>query len=106
MESQWMSLEELNQLQVQLKAAAIKTKARSTAKCVEQIHLVTDQVLRVYPSITTAANFMGMNTSDYISACCKGKVKTCAGFKWRFYDGPLLDCKCIVSDFNVWLFVH
>ena len=63
-------------------------------KCVEQIHSITGQVLRVYPSIAAAANFMEIYQS-HISKCFNGKRQTCGGFKWRFYDGPLLDCKYI-----------
>ena len=82
-EPQQMSLKDLKLLQSQLENAA---------KCVEQIHPVTDQVLRVYSSATAAANFMGIYRSS-ISLCCNGKQQTCGGFKWRFYDGPLLNCK-------------
>ena len=61
-------------------------------KCVEQINPITGQVLRIYPSIAAAANFMEISKSS-IHNCSNGKRQTCAGFKWRFYDGPLLDCK-------------
>ena len=80
-----MSLKTLKLLQSQLENA-------TKAKCVEQIRLVTGQILRVYPSATAAAKFMGLYTSS-IHKCCDGKVQTCGGFKWRFYDGPPLDCK-------------
>ena len=78
---------ELKDIQSQL-----KTGHTGKTKCVEQINPINDQVLRVYPSITAAANFMGISIS-HISECCNGKLQTCGGFKWRFYDGPLLDCK-------------
>ena len=91
-EPQQMSLKELKLLQSQLENAAVK--------CVEQIHPVTDQVLRVYSSASTAANFMGISNSN-IHSCCDGKQQTCGGFKWRFYDGPPLDCKyCIIRMYN------
>ena len=80
-----MSLKKLKLLQSQLENAAVK--------CVEQIHPVTDQVFRVYPSATAAANFMGIDNSHIHKCCCNGKLQTCGGFKWRFYDGPLLNCK-------------
>ena len=87
-EPQQMSLKDLKLLQSQLENAA----ANSKAKCAEQIHPVTGQVLRVYSSATAAANFMGIDNSN-ISQCCNGKQQTCGGFKWRFYNGPPLDCK-------------
>ena len=56
---------------------------QTNCKCVEQIDLETDQVLRIYPSIIAAANFMGVDQSS-ISECCTGKQQTCGGFKWRY----------------------
>jgi len=40
---------------------------------------------------------MGIDNSS-IRSCCNGKLQTCGGFKWRFYDGPLLDCKYCSSN--------
>ena len=91
MESQQISLIELKHIQSQLES--LQT-GRDKTKCVEQINPETGQVLRVYPSSTVAANFMEISQS-HISACCNGRQQTCGGFKWRFYDGPLLDCKYI-----------
>ena len=92
MEPQQMALKKLKLLQSQLDNPAVK--------CVEQIHPVTDQVVRVYPSATAAANFMGIDHSN-IRSCCNGKLQTCGGFKWRLYDGPPLDCKhCIIRMCN------
>ena len=62
-------------------------------KYVEQIHRLTGQVLRIYPSCHAAAIFMGMKCQYSISKCCHGKRQTHGAIKWRFYDGPLLDCK-------------
>ena len=87
---QQMSLKKLKLLQSQLKSSP--TVYPTKPKCVEQIHPVTGQVLRVYPSVTAAANCMGIAKSS-INSCCNGKVQTCGRFKWRFYDGPPLDCK-------------
>ena len=79
---------ELKHIQSQLETFHTGSKT----KCVEQINPITGQVLRVYPFVTAAANFMGIDHSS-ISNCCNNKIKTCGGFKWRFYDGPPLDCK-------------
>ena len=83
-----MTLLELKYIQSELKTG----HTVRTTKCVEQIHSETSQVLRVYPSIAAVANFMGISHSS-ISRCCTGKQQTCDGFRWRYYDGPLLDCK-------------
>ena len=71
--------------------ANLSTSYRVT-KCVEQIHPVTDEVLRVYPSGTAAASFMGVGQSG-ISQCFNGYYHTSKGFKWRLYRGPPIDCK-------------
>ena len=83
-----MTLIELKYIQSQYETV----HTNNEAKCVEQIHSETGQVLRIYPSVTAAAKFMKISQSN-ISSCCNGKKQTCCGFKWRFYDGPLLDCK-------------
>ena len=85
-----MSFKNLKLLQLQLGNATVNSS--TSTKSVEQIHPVTDQVLRVYPFVQAAANFMGIANSN-IHRCCNGKMQTCGGFKWRFYDGPLLNCK-------------
>ncbi len=67
-------------------------KPRNTFKYVEQIHPATDQVLRVYPSVVVAAAFMQIGKSG-IYSCCNSQQLIYVGFKWRFYNGPPLDCK-------------
>ena len=87
-EARQLPLKKLKLMQSQFNNYAVDRKA----KCVEQIHPVTGQKLRVYPCVRAAANFMGIDNSN-INCCCNGKLQTCGGFKWRFYDGPPLDCK-------------
>ncbi len=84
-----MSLISLKLRQSQLEAAAGFTQER---KPVEQINPETGEVLRVHNSVTAAANFVHMAWCS-IGNCCHGKQKISAGFKWRFYTGPPLDCK-------------
>jgi hypothetical protein len=59
-------------------------------KVIEQLHLHTKEVLRVYQSGKDAAAFMDVSQAG-ISLCCSGRKVDAYGFKWRFYDGPLLD---------------
>ena len=64
----------------------------SHTKCIEQLHLVTGELLRVYPSGKDAAQFMNVTQSG-ISLCTSGLRPDCYGFRWRIYEGPPIDCK-------------
>jgi hypothetical protein len=55
-------------------------------KRIEQLHIVTGEVLRRYDSGSEAAAFMEISQSG-ISLCCMGKKLDSNGFRWRFYDG-------------------
>jgi hypothetical protein len=57
-------------------------------KRIEQLHIVTGEVLRRYDSGSEAAAFMEISQSG-ISLCCMGKKLDSNGFRWRFYDGEL-----------------
>lgn len=57
-------------------------------RAVEQLHLLTGEVLRVYPAGKDAAQFMGISQSG-ISLCCTGIKSDSNGFKWRLRDGPI-----------------
>lgn len=41
--------------------------------------------IKTYNSITEASRILKIDTSA-ITKCCKGKAKTCGGFKWRYED--------------------
>lgn len=71
----------------------------SRTKPIEQLHLITGEVLRVYPSGKDAASFMNVSQSS-ISQCLQGKRNDCFGFKWRFYEGPPIDCKPNIMLFS------
>jgi hypothetical protein len=75
--------------------AALEMSYNNTKKQmpVEQLHLVTGEVLRVYPRGKDAALFMNVSQSG-ISLCCSGTKADCYGFRWRMYEGPPIDCEC------------
>lgn len=54
------------------------------AKSVVQYDL-NGNIIRVWVCISQASKELNMSSSD-ISACCKGKLKTAGGFKWRYKD--------------------
>ena len=58
----------------------------SRRKPVEQLHAVTEEVLRTYPSGTDAAEYMKIAQGG-ISLCCNGKQQEFCGYRWRFYAG-------------------
>lgn len=66
---------------------------RSTAiKAIEQLHNITGEVVRIYPSGREAAAFMNISQSG-ISLCTNGLKTEANGFRWRSYEGPTIDCK-------------
>lgn len=75
----------------------------SHTKCIEQLHLVTGEVLRVYPSGKDAAQFMNVTQSG-ISLCTSGLRPDCYGFRWRIYEGPPIDCNILVVS-NILQFI-
>jgi group I intron endonuclease len=54
------------------------------SKAVEQIDPDTGEVIATFLSILKAASGVGLNISANISAVCKGKRKTAAGYGWRY----------------------
>lgn len=72
---------------------------RST-KAVEQLHILTGEVLRIYPSGKHAATFLNVSQSG-ISQCLTGVKTDCYGFRWRYYSGPPIDCKCLMISLRV-----
>lgn len=68
--------------------SGIKTKP------LEQLDLETGIVLRRYPSGTDAALLMKASQGG-ISQCCNGLKTEAYNFKWRWYEGPPIDCKSI-----------
>lgn len=51
-------------------------------KAVAQIDPITGEILRVYPSIREAERDNG--NTRHIAEVCKGKRKTCKGYKWKY----------------------
>lgn len=60
----------------------------ATTKPVEQLHILTDEVLRRYSSGSEAAHTMDISQSG-ISLCCLGKKYDFMAFKWRNVKGPV-----------------
>jgi hypothetical protein len=54
-----------------------------TSKKVEQWSKDGEQLVMTYSSLTEAANNLGADPSS-LSACCRGKRKTCMSFTWRY----------------------
>ena len=65
------------------KCAAIR-KGTSSKKRINQI-AIDGTILNTFPSINEAANSVHRSPSAIVNAC-KGKTKTCGGFKWEYDD--------------------
>ena len=53
------------------------------SKLVLQIDKTTNEVIAEFPSTMEVERQLGIRASN-ISKCCKGKQKTCGGFKWQY----------------------
>jgi hypothetical protein len=61
----------------------------NSQKAVEQLDLITEEVVHRYTSASEAAILMCADQST-LAVVCKGRGKSAYNFKWRFYTGPLL----------------
>jgi hypothetical protein len=55
----------------------------STPVPVYQVEVETGKILQLYPSANAAGRENGLSDSSIIK-CCKGKLKTCGGYSWRY----------------------
>lgn len=62
---------------------ATKASNKKTSKPVYQIDKITDKVIDEFPSIMEAERQTGIPNS-HIVRTCKGRLKSCGGFKWQY----------------------
>jgi plasmid maintenance system antidote protein VapI len=62
---------------------SISSINRRGAKPVEQIHMTTGEVVRIFPTGAEAARSIGLH-NNAISNCCLGKRLSAGGYYWRF----------------------
>ena len=55
-----------------------------SAKAIRQFNL-NGTLVKEYPYATAAANELGVDLSTIIK-CCRGKVKSCGGFRWEYVN--------------------
>ena len=53
-------------------------------KIIIQLDKDTEEILRIFPSLQEACDFLGKQSSGHISDVCKGKRKTAYGYKWKY----------------------
>ncbi|BCS82974.1 HNH endonuclease [Cotonvirus japonicus] len=58
----------------------------SLGKKIQQIDIKTNKIINEFPSISQAAESIGIDKkgTSNIGVCCKGKIKKAYGFKWKF----------------------
>ncbi len=57
------------------------------SKSVKQIEILTDKIIKIWPSISSAACNIGKpHNKSEISRACKNKTHTALGFKWELAD--------------------
>ena len=70
-----------------LSGEAVEVDITGNKKPVLQLDKKTGEVIRRFDCVKDAARAMGdINSTGKISACCKGKIKTCFGHRWRYAD--------------------
>ncbi len=57
----------------------------SFAKKVDQIDLLTNQILTTFDSIADASRHVDINRWGIVS-CCQGKAKSAGGYMWKYHD--------------------
>ena len=60
---------------------------KNGSKPVAQIDKNTGKIIKVFGSQSEAARALGLSRPANISKCCVGKAKSCAGYRWEFYEG-------------------
>ena len=55
------------------------------AKKVVQIDPKTNKIIKIFLSASDAGKEMGLVNGSQITACCKGRQKTSAGFIWKYH---------------------
>ena len=45
-----------------------------------------NNLLNIFSSANEAAKAIGVKSHSHISECCRGKLKTYKGFKWKYKD--------------------
>jgi hypothetical protein len=73
---------------------------RQGTKPLEQLDMDTGEVLRRYGSGKEAAYMMKASQGG-ISQCCTGIKTEAYNFKWRYYEGPMIDCKLITAQYFI-----
>ena len=66
---------------------AIKSGLRKYVKSIEQ-YTLDDELVNIFTSSAEAGNFLGKGkrTNTHILNCCKGKISTAYGYKWRYKE--------------------
>ena len=66
---------------------AIKSGLRKYVKSIEQ-YTLDDELVNIFTSSAKAGNFLGKGkrTNTHILNCCKGKISTAYGYKWRYKE--------------------
>lgn len=72
----------------QKRTSVTKEKMREVSpnkKSIEQLDKETKLVLATWPSMQDASRATGLPTAN-LTSCCKGRIKTCGGFVWRYVE--------------------
>lgn len=57
------------------------------AKKIYMIDKNTNKIIKKFDAIIEATHYIGKTKSCHIVSCCKGKIKTAYGYKWKYQVG-------------------
>jgi hypothetical protein len=63
-----------------------KKSAANRRRKVCKINMVTNEIIKIYESVTDAAIDMNFNNSSNITSVCKNKRPHAGGYLWRYAD--------------------
>lgn len=61
----------------------IELKCSPKPKCIYQIDLETNQIIKEFPSLSSASKEVNGHIGN-ISKCAKGEIKCAYGYKWKY----------------------
>lgn len=71
-------------------------EADEMSRRVAQIDALTDEIIRIYPTITAAMKACWGASGAGICGVCSGRLKTSYGYKWRYV------AKNKEGDYRLW----
>lgn len=69
------------------KKSSSENAKKATISCYKKVNMYdkNNNFIKTFENIVEASKYSGAN-SGHITQCCKGKQKTCGGYKWKYVE--------------------